>query len=70
MATTTFSGPVVSNNGFVGNVAGAVVATSITAVGAVSLTNAVISMPNLPTSDPAVAGQLWNNSGVLTVSAG
>jgi hypothetical protein len=24
----------------------------------------------LPTSDPAVAGALWNNSGVLTVSAG
>lgn len=27
-------------------------------------------LPGLPTSDPAVAGQLWNNSGVLTVSAG
>jgi len=25
---------------------------------------------NLPSSDPAVNGQLWNNSGVLTVSAG
>jgi len=24
----------------------------------------------LPTSDPSVAGQLWNNSGVVTVSAG
>lgn len=24
----------------------------------------------LPTSDPAVAGALWNNSGVVTVSAG
>lgn len=29
-----------------------------------------IIVPNLPTSDPAVVGQLWNNSGVLTVSAG
>ena len=24
----------------------------------------------LPTSDPAVAGQLWSNAGVVTVSAG
>lgn len=24
----------------------------------------------LPTADPAVAGALWSNSGVLTVSAG
>ena len=74
MATTTFSGPVVSNNGFVGAVAGAVTgavaATTLSASGAVSLTNAVISIPNLPTADPLVAGQLWNNSGVLTVSAG
>lgn len=25
---------------------------------------------SLPTADPQVAGQLWSNSGVLTVSAG
>lgn len=25
---------------------------------------------NLPTADPEVAGQLWSNSGVVTVSAG
>lgn len=25
---------------------------------------------NLPTSDPAVAGQLWSSSGTVTVSAG
>jgi hypothetical protein len=30
----------------------------------------VIKMPNLPTSNPAVAGQLWNDSGVLKISAG
>jgi uncharacterized protein YaiE (UPF0345 family) len=35
----------------------------------VTTANAVL-MPNLPTSNPAVAGQLWNNAGVLTVSAG
>jgi hypothetical protein len=30
----------------------------------------VVMMPGLPTSDPHVVGQVWNNSGVLTVSAG
>lgn len=30
----------------------------------------LVVMANLPTSDPTNAGQLWNNSGVLTVSAG
>lgn len=67
MATTTFSGPVVSDNGFTGavtgNVTGNVTAVTITATGAVIFSG-------LPTSDPTVAGQLWNNSGVLTVSAG
>ena len=29
-----------------------------------------IIMSALPTSDPTVAGQLWSNVGVLTVSAG
>ena len=30
----------------------------------------VVMMANLPTSDPLNAGQIWNNSGILTVSAG
>lgn len=30
----------------------------------------VITMPLLPTHDPQVAGQLWNNSGALSISAG
>ena len=34
-----------------------------------SLTSVEILMPNLPTSDPHNAGQLWNNGGVLSVSA-
>ena len=38
--------------------------------GSKTWSNATLSMTNLPTSDPAVAGQLWNNSGALTVSAG
>jgi hypothetical protein len=29
-----------------------------------------VMMTNLPTSDPNNAGQLWNNSGVLNISAG
>lgn len=32
--------------------------------------NGLIVMDNLPTSNPAVAGALWNNAGVLSVSAG
>jgi len=67
MATTTFSGPVVSDNGFTGDVTGdvtgAVTATTITASGA-------IIFSGLPTADPEVAGQLWSNAGVLNVSAG
>ena len=70
MASTTFSGPVTSTNGFVGAVTGAVAATTLSASGAVSLTNATISMSALPTADPTVAGQLWNDAGTLKVSAG
>lgn len=29
-----------------------------------------VKMTTLPTADPHSAGQLWNNAGVLTVSAG
>lgn len=32
--------------------------------------SADIRMPDLPTSNPAVAGALWNNAGVVNVSAG
>jgi hypothetical protein len=74
MASTTFSGPVTSTNGFIGSVTGAVTgavaATTITASGDVTLSGAVVSMASLPTSDPAVAGQLWNDAGTLKVSAG
>lgn len=67
MAQTRFSGPVASDNGFVGNVTGDVVggvaATDLSASG-------VVIFSDLPTADPEVAGQLWSNAGVLTVSAG
>jgi len=62
MATTTFSGPVVSQNGFSG--------TTLTTTGTVTINGTTIIISDLPTSDPSVAGQLWSDSGVLTVSAG
>ena len=65
MANTNFSGPVVSTNGFVGSVA----ATTVTASGNATLSgtaNVII----IPTSDPGVAGAIWNNAGTLSVSAG
>lgn len=73
MARTTFSGPVKSNAGFegnvTGNVTGAVAATTISASGNATLSgtaNVII----IPTTDPAVAGAIWNNAGTLAISAG
>jgi hypothetical protein len=69
MATTSFTGPVVSPGGFVGPVTGAVTATTVSASGNATLSgtaNVII----IPTSDPGVAGAIWNNAGTLAVSAG
>jgi hypothetical protein len=71
MANTTFKGPVRSENGFKDITKAANTGTvteniSITHDG----TNSVVIIKDLPTSDPTVAGQLWSNSGVVTVSAG
>lgn len=71
MANTTFNGPVRSENGFKeitkNATTGAVTENiSITHDG----TNSVVVIADLPTSDPTNAGQLWNNSGVINVSAG
>lgn len=46
-----------------------------TGTGGINMTDAgtgsdTIILPNLPTADPHVVGQLWNNIGILTVSAG
>ena len=38
--------------------------------GAIEMVPAVILMANLPTSDPSNAGQLYNDSGTLKISAG
>jgi len=71
MANTTFNGPVRSENGFkditvAANTGVESTNISITYDG----TNSVVILSDLPTSDPSVAGQLWSDSGVLTVSAG
>lgn len=69
MARTTFSGPVKSDNGFEGALTGAVAATTISASGNATLSgtaNVII----IPTTDPGVAGAIWNNAGTLAVSAG
>lgn len=74
MSSTTFSGPVTSTNGFVGATSGthtgAVAATTLTSSGTVTMDGASLTLTSLPTSDPGVSGRLWNNSGVLSVSAG
>ena len=41
-----------------------------TGSGTISLTTIKILMTRLPTSDPTTAGQLWNDSGTLKISAG
>jgi hypothetical protein len=88
MAQTRFTGPVVSDNGFVGAFTGGTTNLALTGTlsvdGASTLTGAVAAPAGvtgdltgnvtgyiiLPTSDPEVAGALWNDGGVITVSAG
>jgi len=70
MSRTTFSGPVRSDNGFEGDVTGSVTATDLTTTGTVTIDGTTVIISDLPTTDPGVAGQLYNDSGVLTVSAG
>ena len=68
MAQTRFTGPVTSDNGFVGDVTGDVTGT-ITSTSNVSLTGTA-NVIVLPTSDPGVAGAVWNNGGAFAISAG
>ena len=42
----------------------------VTVSDGLTVTGAVVMLRNLPTSDPTNAGQLWNDSGTLKVSAG
>lgn len=71
MAQTSFSGPVKSDNGFIGNVVGGVTgpvaATTLSASGNATLSgtaNVII----IPTVDPGVPGAIWNDAGTLKVS--
>jgi hypothetical protein len=38
--------------------------------GDAQIEGSTVLMPNLPTSDPSVAGQLWNDNGTVKISAG
>jgi hypothetical protein len=77
MANTTFSGPVISTNGFVGTVTGnvtggvtgPVAATTLSASGVASLTNAA-NVLVIPTTDPGVAGAIWFDTPDLKISTG
>jgi hypothetical protein len=71
MANTTFQGPVRSENGFkdITKAAGTEAVTENISISHDG-TNSVVIFKDLPTADPSVAGQLWSNAGVLTVSAG
>jgi hypothetical protein len=60
MANTTFTGPVISTNGFQGSV------TTTENVSATGTANVIV----IPTSDPGVAGAIWDNAGTLSISAG
>lgn len=83
MSQTTLGGPVrTTDTGFqvvsINSSTGAVTvlatfgtATSVTSITADDLTaTGTVILSGLPTSDPAVAGQLWNDTGTLKVSAG
>ena len=74
MAQTRFSGPVVSDNGFVGAITGAVDATTVTATGAVSgltlaatgaggVKLAVRTLISLPAAAAGNAGTIYYVSG-------
>ena len=67
MAQTTFSGPVVSTNGFV--TSDGITAAEIAVTGDSDLlgtANVIV----IPTSDPGVAGAIWSDDGTLSISAG
>ena len=74
MASTTFSGPVSSTNGFVGAVISTLVTATTANVGTVNAATVnaagAANVIVIPTSDPNVAGAIWNNAGAFAVSAG
>jgi hypothetical protein len=79
MASTTFSGPVTSTNGFVGAVTGNVTATTVTATGAISgltlaatgtggVKLAVRTLASLPAAAAGNAGTIYFVSGTSSGS--
>ena len=72
MASTTFSGPVTSTNGFIGSITGAVAATTITSTGTITVDSATAPVAGgdaavLMTSTAGLG--IYVGSGVPTVSA-
>ena len=51
-----------------GNISGSNSSTG--SIGSLKVSGASIDFTNLPTSDPSIAGRLWNDSGTLKISAG
>ena len=49
---------------------GANITGNVTGSGNLKIDGSVIDFSNLPTSDPGVAGRLWNDSNTLKISAG
>lgn len=68
MANTTFTGPVISTNGFVTS-AGGVTAAEIAITGDADLLGSA-NVIVIPTSDPGVAGAIWLDGVTLSISAG
>ena len=44
--------------------------TNVTTLNNLTASGGTVLLTNLPTSDPNNAGQLWNDSGTLKISAG
>ena len=83
MSNTTFTGPVRSEGGFqtiTKNADTGAITTTATLGAATSVTTLAVSgnatlsgtanVIIIPTTDPAVAGAIWNNAGTLAISAG
>ena len=75
MASTTFSGPVTSTNGFVGSL----VAVQLNNQGSVTADKGYFieiratgggNVIVIPTVDPQYPGAIWSNAGTLSLSTG
>lgn len=64
MGTTTFSGPVVSNNGFVGAITGAVTATTVTATTVSATGNLTADSGTAPAAGGMSAIQISSTAGL------